>query len=1404
MGIKWYEKEKVEHQAWQVLKTAAGLTYYYNRETKEVTWDCPPELANTDDVQASGEWFWIPDPKDLYLPAKKISSNVFQTQNGITVSLNPKKVKEYTFPLKTSSLERIVEDLVLLDDLHPPLILHNLKSRFESDKIYTYIGNILIAVNPYQPFPLYSNEMADGYQRALRNFEPKPPHVFKVADDAFRRLCNTNKSQSIIISGDSGSGKTEATKHCLRYLARISSTNLELSASVESAKSEENIETKILMTNPILEAFGNAKTIRNDNSSRFGKFIKIFFRESMQIEGASIDAYLLEKIRVVYQSENERNYHIFYQMLSQANANRPELRNCLLGNKSPSDFNYLGNSRDYEVPTINDAADFEETIQAMKLLEFSESLIMTILEITSAVLYLGNISLVSGRNDDSFVADDPRSKEGLRNAAKLLKVSEQALKEGMIKRKYKVSGRIATSDIRIEDALKARDALAKTVYARLFYKLVELVNKGIHSKNRVARGSEQELIIGVLDIFGFEIFEKNSLEQLCINYTNEKLQQLFNLTTFKQEEELYAAEGIPFESVGHWDNQGVINLIGGRPGGQMGLFLLLDEELKLPGGNTKDLFGKYKGLKDNNFRVSYNKAIGDTITVEHYAGRVEYDISEFLDKNNDTLLLNLLELVLSSSDNFLQECFSEDATVLKSSGSGGKLKRSVCTRFNTELRVLIDSLQRTGQHYIRCVKPNDLKAKNLFNPKRSYEQLLYAGVFEAVKIRKKGYPFNSLIQEFNNRYGVVFTEQSGLELRSNFKGKNGAVELIGKFRLNQENTKIGRTRVFYRSNEFRSLELRWSIVTEKSRINIALNDLCKKIEPVVDNNPSQNLLEDLVKYIFRAEELNFENDFTRKADQLYEKAVESRMDSRTKTLIEECLHSKDEAKIEKVLVLIDQNRYRTRKCVKLRELYRKLKEANYALKKAIEFVQRDLFEEAIAKAEEVPLNDNESTLFRDARIYLQNIVYLENTLSVLFERLQAGSTEGIKKEELIPLLERAKQIRYNSPAILKAKLLHERIDLIDKLAPKALELLYEDVMRTIVGSAKEINYNSSVVKQLSVKVNSDVSMLRKEQLKAAVSSNDLERQFWLTVEIQNEFIQNNMAMFHLDNFSLLVGASKWSTYKLFGRAELKQTYLNWTKKTIHHSLTLFDKAEKDMKKKLNCLAIKIHKMILIYMGDKPTTKKVDEKTALFFVLNAGVNYLDIRNEIYVQILKQINKNENPESSNRGYQLLKICLSAFPPTEDFQCVLEAFILRNIKQDKNTYLYILHYKSYHVEILQGIKRTEQKFITPSEEEVKKVIKSEYKSDIQEPLPHKILLDLKSLTLNFNVMFETEKQKLKRVKDYEEEEMVPLPPVDEVANKIEVPDVDQTDKRFASLVVPDIDGLLDEDDDDLPPEL
>ncbi|XP_017700885.2 myosin-6-like isoform X2 [Phoenix dactylifera] len=715
---------------------------------------------------------WVEDPDVAWIDGEVIEVNGDQIKVKCTSGKTVIAKVSNVYPKDAEASPCGVDDMTKLAYLHEPGVVQNLKSRYDINEIYTYTGNILIAVNPFRRFPhLYDSHMMEQYKRAA--FGELSPHPFAVADAAYRLMINEGVSQSILVSGESGAGKTESTKLLMRYLAYVGG---------RAAAEGRTVEQQVLESNPVLEAFGNAKTVRNNNSSRFGKFVEIQFDQRGRISGAAIRTYLLERSRVCQISDPERNYHCFYMLCS---APPEDIERYKLEN--PRTFHYLNQSNCFELDGVDDSKEYLATRRAMDVVGISSDEQDAIFRVLAAILHLGNIEFSEGKEIDSSIPKDENSWFHLRTAAELFMCNVKVLEDSLCKRIIVTRDESITKGLDPEAAVLRRDALAKIVYSRLFDWIVNKIN------NSIGQDPNSKFLIGVLDIYGFESFKTNSFEQFCINLTNEKLQQHFNQHVFKMEQEEYTKEEINWSYIEFIDNQDVLDLIEKKRGG---IIALLDEACLLPRSTHETFAQKLYQTFKNHQRFSKPKLTRSDFIIRHYAGDVTYQTQLFLDKNKDYVVAEHQALLSASKCPFVSGLFpplSEDSS--KSSKFS-----SIGSRFKQQLQALLETLNATEPHYIRCVKPNNHLKPGIFENINVLQQLRCGGVLEAIRISCAGYPTRRAFDEFVYRFGILAPEV----LDGSCDEITATKRLLEKVDL--KGYQIGKMKVFLRAGQMAELD----------------------------------------------------------------------------------------------------------------------------------------------------------------------------------------------------------------------------------------------------------------------------------------------------------------------------------------------------------------------------------------------------------------------------------------------------------------------------------------------------------------------------------------------------------------------------------------------------------------------
>ncbi|XP_008941333.1 PREDICTED: myosin-10 isoform X1 [Merops nubicus] len=724
-----------------------------------------------------------------------------------------------------------VEDMAELTCLNEASVLHNLKDRYYSGLIYTYSGLFCVVINPYKNLPIYSENIIEMYRGKKRH--EMPPHIYAISESAYRCMLQDREDQSILCTGESGAGKTENTKKVIQYLAHVASSHKGRKdhnippESPKPVKHQGELERQLLQANPILESFGNAKTVKNDNSSRFGKFIRINFDVTGYIVGANIETYLLEKSRAVRQAKDERTFHIFYQLLAGAGEH---LKSDLLL-EGFNNYRFLSNGY-IPIPGQQDKDNFQETMEAMHIMGFSHDEILSMLKVVSSVLQFGNISFKKERNTDQASMPENTVAQKL---CHLLGMNVMEFTRAILTPRIKVGRDYVQKAQTKEQADFAVEALAKATYERLFRWLVHRINKALDRTKR--QGAS---FIGILDIAGFEIFELNSFEQLCINYTNEKLQQLFNHTMFILEQEEYQREGIEWNFIDFGlDLQPCIDLIE-RPANPPGVLALLDEECWFPKATDKTFVEKLVQEQGTHSKFQKPRQLKDKadFCIIHYAGKVDYKADEWLMKNMDPLNDNVATLLHQSSDKFVAElwkdeiqniqraCFYDNITGLHEPpvdrivgldqvtgitetafGSAYKTKkgmfRTVGQLYKESLTKLMATLRNTNPNFVRCIIPNHEKRAGKLDPHLVLDQLRCNGVLEGIRICRQGFPNRIVFQEFRQRYEILTPNAIP---KGFMDGKQACERMIRALELDPNLYRIGQSKIFFRAGVLAHLE----------------------------------------------------------------------------------------------------------------------------------------------------------------------------------------------------------------------------------------------------------------------------------------------------------------------------------------------------------------------------------------------------------------------------------------------------------------------------------------------------------------------------------------------------------------------------------------------------------------------
>uniref|UniRef100_G3T6L1 Myosin heavy chain 3 n=1 Tax=Loxodonta africana TaxID=9785 RepID=G3T6L1_LOXAF len=737
---------------------------------------------------------FVVDSKEEYAKGKIKSTQdgkvTVETEDNRTLVVKPEDV----YAMNPPKFDRI-EDMAMLTHLNEPAVLYNLKDRYTSWMIYTYSGLFCVTVNPYKWLPVYNPEVVDGYRGKKR--QEAPPHIFSISDNAYQFMLTDRENQSILITGESGAGKTVNTKRVIQYFATIAATG-DLTKKKDS-KMKGTLEDQIISANPLLEAFGNAKTVRNDNSSRFGKFIRIHFGTTGKLASADIETYLLEKSRVTFQLKAERSYHIFYQILSNK---KPELIELLLITTNPYDYPFISQG-EILVASIDDAEELLATDSAIDILGFTPEEKSGLYKLTGAVMHYGNMKFKQKQREEQA---EPDGTEVADKTAYLMGLNSSDLLKALCFPRVKVGNEYVTKGQTVDQVHHAVNALSKSVYEKLFLWMVTRINQQLDTK------LPRQHFIGVLDIAGFEIFEYNSLEQLCINFTNEKLQQFFNHHMFVLEQEEYKKEGIEWEFIDFgMDLAACIELIE-KP---MGIFSILEEECMFPKATDTSfknkLYDQHLGKSANFQKPKVVKGRAEAhFSLVHYAGTVDYSVSGWLEKNKDPLNETVVGLYQKSSNRLLAHLYATFATADADSGKKKVAKKkgssfqTVSALFRENLNKLMSNLRTTHPHFVRCIIPNETKTPGAMEHSLVLHQLRCNGVLEGIRICRKGFPNRILYGDFKQRYRVL--NASAIPEGQFIDSKKACEKLLASIDIDHTQYKFGHTKVFFKAGLLGTLE----------------------------------------------------------------------------------------------------------------------------------------------------------------------------------------------------------------------------------------------------------------------------------------------------------------------------------------------------------------------------------------------------------------------------------------------------------------------------------------------------------------------------------------------------------------------------------------------------------------------
>jgi len=1069
-----------------------------------------------------------------------------------------------------------VPDMTVISDIDVAGINENLRVRYKRDEIYTFTGTILVAVNPYKFLPIYETKNIENYRGKLIGHVP--PHIFATAEAAYRNIQTSDVNQSCVISGESGAGKTETTKLILQYLCSVTSSRTKW------------VEHQILETNVILEAFGNAKTVRNDNSSRFGKFIQVCFDANLEIKGSIIQEYLLEQSRITFQSKDERNYHVFYQLLAGGDKARYLL-------DPPQSYTYLNQSGCYKLDDVDDARAFEQLTMAMTVLNIDEETLTGLFALISAVLHVGNL-VFSPSADGESVTLTPNDVKVTEKIATLLGLTPAQIKEVVTTRQIVVKGTATTIPFKHSDAQENRHAMAKSLYSRTFAWLVDAINQTTNP------GKFNEKFIGVLDIFGFENFAFNSFEQLCINFTNEKLHKFFNHYVFALEQAEYAKEELNFSSIKFTDNTACLELIEKPP---KCILRMIDEECRFPKGTDNtylekahDAFHTHPNYIRGENKTRWNLEFG----IQHFAGPVVYTIKGFLDKNRDVIQDQLFEYMRGSKVKFVQSVtkfqnmLDEDRRIAmaakmrrvstssglsadsdSSKGATNKAKPTVSDAFRRQLATLVDVLDSTTPWYVRCVKPNPQKKPQVYDDTLVTSQLLYSGMLDIVRIRRQGYPIHVPAETFVAKYGFIARlMKKGLSADP----KEATKQILTYAGAPASEWQIGKTKVFLRHGIYDPLEAkvrevlkRYAVIIQKRyRGWIARKKYLKMRKAIITIQAAMRAARLRVQYLRKRRAIIVFQAFTRGwAAREFVKELRAKRKAEEERKKKQEREKREKEAKERGETLMEESFLQAQ-----RELFALARKAEL---KATEMIKPSTKDTAGLDSMFKYLGDTISKGSKDEASVLEKI---NAEMDMLFNKaVSAPGKRTIRRKKRVQ-----EKLLFEEKQVQAAKQAEENLNPADYSMLKFADNYYNDHPKTVSGTL-----TGKSPKQLS-----QMDIMPKSEMICFTKHNSLPT-----------------SMIHMqDPENVTLACSIFKDLCKYLKGELKPEQV-----------------------------VQATQNICSYCIERP----------------------ELRDEFYVQLMRQATNNPKPDSQVRAWQFICICAVTFPPGKLLYKYLQVFVKQNFQ-------------------------------------------------------------------------------------------------------------------------------------------
>ncbi|XP_074544475.1 unconventional myosin-VIIa-like [Halichoeres trimaculatus] len=1205
-----------------------------------------------------GEWVWVDSDIGVPIGARvKVTPSdqrLLVDDEGKEQSLSPEK--EVSLKIMHPTSVEGVEDMIKLGDMNEGGLLRNLLLRHKQGKIYTYTGSVLVAVNPYQDYPIYSAEQVRLYQG--RKLGELPPHIFGIAETCYSNMKRHLRNQCCIISGESGAGKTESTKLILQYLAAVS-----------GELSEQKIEQQILESNPILEAFGNAKTVRNDNSSRFGKYLEIFFNKDGVIEGARVEQYLLEKSRVCHQALEERNYHMFYCLL--AGASEEERKTLSLG--KAEEYRFLTKGNCIKCEGRDDANDYKRIRSAMKVLTFSGSQCQEIFKLLAAILHLGNVCFEANTLDNLETSDVSKS-EHFSIAASLLEVQKSLLAASLTHRSFMTNREKVTKPLSSEQASDCRDAFVKAIYNKLFIWIVEKINSVIH-KSLIKSPKSSFLSIGLLDIFGFENFGTNSFEQLCINFANEKLQQFFVAHIFKLEQKEYLKEDIVWNNIKFSDNQNILDLLAGQP---CNLLALIDEESHFPKGTDSTMLNKMNQQHQENKTFIPSRSQHDTdFGICHFAGVVYYDSNGFLEKNRDAISTDLFKMIDGSTNKLLRQIFESELSTngvkignnkkvimtpkssLRAQSEGRKQMPTLSGQFRQSLDSLMKALSTCQPFFIRCFKPNNDKQSKFFDRELCMRQLRYSGMMDTIRIRNLGYPIRHTFVDFLKRYRVL--------LRTTVcdpKTKSAAAccEAICRSVIQgQDEWKIGRTKIFLKDTHDAFLErLREEELSKKAVVIQRVMMGHKDRRSFLKKRRAVLVLQRNWRIYRRKAERKLQSGYERLTAKIRGRQLQFRFQKQRKAaiMIQSQIRgykARKEYKQKKEAVIVLQAHARG-------ALERRNAVRNKNVRVESEAESSNTSQNSSPPQEEEEAQEEED--LTPTALELEERLLVIARLQEEAERMDEQDSEESSDNHSL-LDEEIKQEASESDKFERKNMLKPDEDNTIKIiispaskstTPTPSELREDDEDDEFDEDNDEFSFH-----KFSFQDEATHEHISQRIIKPLLPHDDEGDSlacltvFWIILRYMGDMPEpKSLDAMSQASSNLSSPIPNRRGRRLSSLVGLDQKILRRNKKKFgggRKASTILEEPE-DLTEDED-----------VMIGEGPKLQRhLTSQEKLNFIIGYGLSKRGIRDEIYCQICKQLVNNRNRRSRTLGWTLLSICLGIFPPTEHFMKYLENFIRR----------------------------------------------------------------------------------------------------------------------------------------------